>query len=396
MQTPCFLEKLTLKNILSFGPKGETIELQPLNVLIGPNGSGKSNLIEVIRLIKALPKDLAEPIRQGGGIQEWLWKGVSGSPTGAIEIIANAPKVHRYEKKRISWEHLLLIEKAEFRANITKEIIDVADLSGSLGVFSAGEKVRFTSDKRKQKIYKYSDLGQSFLAALVGFKSEVDSNRLSILINLYSKIAIFHEGVIHQLAILRSPTPADLPSDFLLDDGINLPLVWNQLRNMIPIKSQLLEEMRRFNPQIEDITISVQANTVLLFFHEEGLHHPIPATRVSAGTLRYLCLLTILLHPSPPPLICLEEPELGLHPDIVQRIAELLVEASERTQLIVTTHSETLVSRIGDYSPEAVMVCERDEDGTHVNRLNPDQLKEWLEKYSLGHLWATGEIGGNP
>ena len=86
--------------------------------------------------------------------------------------------------------------------------------------------------------------------------------------------------------------------------------------------------------------------------------------------------------------------ELGLHPDILPAIAELLKEASERTQLIVTTHSDALVSSLSD-TPESILVCERDDEGTHLRRLETEALKEWLEKYSLGELWRMGEIGGN-
>ena len=85
---------------------------------------------------------------------------------------------------------------------------------------------------------------------------------------------------------------------------------------------------------------------------------------------------------------------MGLHPDIIPQVAELLLDASKRTQLIVTTHSETLVSALSDV-PEAVVVCERDANGTKLRRLDPDNLKEWLERYQLGDLWAKGEIGGN-
>lgn len=129
-----------------------------------------------------------------------------------------------------------------------------------------------------------------------------------------------------------------------------------------------------------------------IFIREEGLSQPIPANRLSDGTLRYLFLLALLLNPTPPPLICIEEPEIGLHPDILPTIAELLIEASQRTQLIVTTHSDALVSAL---PPESVLVCERNEKGTHLRRLEPERLKNWLENYSLGDLWRMGEIGGN-
>jgi predicted ATPase len=104
--------------------------------------------------------------------------------------------------------------------------------------------------------------------------------------------------------------------------------------------------------------------------------------------------MALLLDPTPPPLICIEEPELGLHPDILPTIAEMLIEASQRTQLIVTTHSDSLVSALSQY-PESVVICERDDTGSHLRRLEPDKLKDWLENYTLGDLWRMGEIGGN-
>src|SRR5580658_9116773 len=115
---------------------------------------------------------------------------------------------------------------------------------------------------------------------------------------------------------------------------------------------------------------------------------------MSDGTLKFLSLLAVLFHPEPPPLMCIEEPEVGLHPDAVQLVAEALIEASESMQLIVTTHSEALVDALSD-RPESVLVCERDFDsGTEMKRLSKERLKEWLEHYSLGQLWRKGEIGG--
>jgi predicted ATPase len=119
-----------------------------------------------------------------------------------------------------------------------------------------------------------------------------------------------------------------------------------------------------------------------------------PAIRLSDGTLRWLALLTILLNPTPPPITCLEEPELGLHPDIIPTLADLLRGASGRTQLIVTTHSQSLVECFSD-DPESVCVCEKFEGATKIQRLEADRMKVWLKDYSLGHLWASGQIGGN-
>jgi predicted ATPase len=109
--------------------------------------------------------------------------------------------------------------------------------------------------------------------------------------------------------------------------------------------------------------------------------------------VRYLCLLALLCDPSPPPLIGIEEPELGLHPDLLPKVADLLVEASQRTQIVVTTHSDILVDALTD-RPETVVVVEKHKGRTTMRRLGDQDLGGWLEKYRLGQLWTRGEIGG--
>ena len=108
-----------------------------------------------------------------------------------------------------------------------------------------------------------------------------------------------------------------------------------------------------------------------------------------------MALLATLLHPSPPPLVCIDEPELGLHPDAVLDVGRMLVEASERMQLIVTTHSDALVSALSD-DVQSVVVCERPGAGTELRRLDPDELATWLGEYGLGDVWRMGALGGNP
>lgn len=82
-----------------------------------------------------------------------------------------------------------------------------------------------------------------------------------------------------------------------------------------------------------------------------------------------------------------------LHPDVIPALGRLMLDAAQRTQLIVTTHSDALVSSLSE-EPESIVVCERDAKGSHLRRLQADQLKTWLEKYSLGDLWRMGELGG--
>jgi len=213
--------------------------------------------------------------------------------------------------------------------------------------------------------------------------------------NQFAAIRLYREWNLGRYTPPRLPQKPDLPQDFLSEDASNLTLVLNDLEHRAGVKQLLIERLRLFCPRIDDFTAKIQGGTVQLFLHEKGLREPIPATRLSDGTLRYLCLLAILCHPEPPPVICIEEPELGLHPDALQSIAELLVEAANRTQLIVTTHSDTLVSDLTNV-PESIIICDRAETGTELRRLDRSRLDNWLDKYRLGELWRMGELGGNP
>ena len=85
---------------------------------------------------------------------------------------------------------------------------------------------------------------------------------------------------------------------------------------------------------------------------------------------------------------------LGLHPDVIPTVAELLVRASERTQLVVTTHSRMLVDALSD-QPSSVVVCEQDNGESRFRRLDRQELQAWLDNYTLGALWSMGELGGN-
>jgi predicted ATPase len=205
------------------------------------------------------------------------------------------------------------------------------------------------------------------------------------------RIRLYREWCFGRYTLPRLPQKADLPNDMLEPDASNLGLVLNRLRRDPLVKQRILSALQALYGGIDDYDVQIEGGTVQVFFHEGRF--TVPATRLSDGTLRYLCLLAILCHPNPPPLICIEEPELGLHPDVLPTLAALLKEAAERTQIIVTTHSDVLVDAMTD-QPEAVLVAEKNDQGTTLTRLDAEKLKPWLEKYRLGQLWTRGEIGG--
>ena len=190
----------------------------------------------------------------------------------------------------------------------------------------------------------------------------------------------------------RLPQPVDMPNDFLGEDGKNLGLVLNRLRREPKAKERILKTVCQLYEGITDLDVSLEGGTVQVFAQEGNI--AVPATRLSDGTLRFLCLLAILCHPNPPPLVCIEEPELGLHPDILPILGDLMREASDRCQLIVTTHSDVLVDALTD-TPESIVVCEKHVGKTEMRRLDRSSLKEWLKSYSLGELWSKGKLGGN-
>ena len=207
----------------------------------------------------------------------------------------------------------------------------------------------------------------------------------------YKRIRLYREWTLGpSTAVRRSQSAHDRP-DFLADDGANLALVLSHFRG--ESKRRLLAALQELFDGIVDIACPVTSGSVSLFL-EEGGGRQIPASRLSDGTLRYLCLLAILLHDEPPPLVAIEEPELGIHPDVIAKIAELLVDASRRTQLVVTTHSRMLVDALSDH-PSSVVVCEKEDGESRLVRLDGHRLKAWLDEYSLGDLWGSGELGGN-
>ena len=182
------------------------------------------------------------------------------------------------------------------------------------------------------------------------------------------------------------------PSSDIRNRG-NLALILLEL-DFLGVHERIRNYLWRFCERFEDVKVSVGGGVARAYLREAGLAEMLSGIRMSDGTLKFLSILAALFHPKAPPLMCIEEPELGLHPDAMQLVAEALIEASESMQLIVTTHSDALVDCLSD-RPEAVLVCERDFDnGTQFKSLSKGQLHDWLEHYTLGQLWRKGEIGG--
>ncbi|MHB9025236.1 MAG: AAA family ATPase [Armatimonadota bacterium] len=383
------IKRLKVKGLLSFGPDGIDLPLGNLNVFIGPNGSGKSNLLEVLALLKAAPSNLPTPVKEMGGVREWLWKGIPGINEATIEVVI------AYPSGRQPLRHGLVITDHGGRFEVVDEWLEnEKPYTGKKEPFffyrfQRGNPVLIDFQDRKRHLRRENV--QPEQSVLSQFRDPEQYPVLARLQGQYEQIQLFRNWSFGPSALLRREQSTHSRGDFLTDGGENLALVLSNIRSRI--KRELLTSLNKLYDGIEDIHLTIDGGNALLFLEEKG-GREIPSTRLSDGTLRYLCLLAILLHPEPPPLVAIEEPELGLHPDIIPYVAELLKCASDRTQLVVTTHSRMLVDALST-DPSTVVVCEKEEGQSHFMRLNSEKLSIWLQKYSLGELWSMGELGGN-
>jgi predicted ATPase len=395
------IRSITIQNLLSFG-EASTIELRPLNVLIGPNGSGKSNLIEVFGLLQSAPRELATAINNGGSIDDWLWKGAAKTPTAAIHVTASrAAELQQANPDALRYR--LAFTKAGYRFQIVNEFIEddgpVPDQRGlDLGLLPPNFYYGYVNGNpvfvhRGERVPLRLEQINPQLSILAQRKDPEHYPEITHLGNLFAQFRLYRDWEFGGLSNVREPCDAGLPNAYLEEDGSNLGVVLDRLLSQPEVKGQILESLRTFYDGARDLRTSVEGGKVQTRLEETGLRSTIPLVRMSDGTVRWLALLTILLNPDPPPLVCIEEPELGLHPDMIRELAKLLVDASSRMQLVVTTHSDRLIEELSEI-PEAVVVCEKENGSSSLRRLSADQLSPWLEEYSLGELWIKGQLGG--
>jgi len=337
------IEKLTLTNLLSFGPTPQTIAFQPLSILIGANGSGKSNILEAIDLLRSAHDQVAIPPDDRPDMSAWLWKSSQAARIATIDAELHDP----------------------FGKNLICRMSQ-AEVAQSF----------LFSDSQLNNDDLYSP----------------DHPRVSWALSQMPRIRLYREFCFDNSVTSKFPQWTKGSNEHIDTDASNLGSVLHRLSSNLQVKRELLKALQVIYDGIEDFEAQVEGDEVQIFISEgDSL---MAATRLSSGTLRYLCLLAILCDPDPPPLICLDMPEHGLHTDVLSSLAGLLRKAAERTQIIVTTHSEILVDCMTD-APESVYVCEKYDGQTTVTQLSRVELAPWLKRYRLGQLWSRGDIGGN-
>jgi predicted ATPase len=403
------LRRMSVRNMLSFGPEEVEIDFLQLNLLVGVNGAGKSNVISLIELMAASPIDLEARINTRGGFRDWLFHGNDGrASTGEIDIhVSDSEHLlsHRLVFSELQGRPVIEFESV-LRGNIGGGKSETVAFRHRNGAFVRSHGREITSNNIHVRDFENlspveaSELGfqkldmnpNEALSILSRFRDPINYPALSSLISFYGGIAAYRAMDVGVGSAARLAQPPGQPDTKLHTDLKNIPHVIAALKRDPASLESVLRLLRRVYPSVGSIDIDLVGSYVQGLVLERGGYR-LSTVQMSDGTLRFLCLLLALWHPNTPSVVCLEEPETGLHPDAIGTLALALSEATDRTQILVTTQSDRLVSYFSE-DPESVIVVERNEGRSKVHRLDRLKLKPWLEEFSLGELWTSGQIGG--
>lgn len=386
MSSP-FIKRVQIKNIFSFDEEGIDLEMKPLNVLIGPNAVGKSNFISALEIMFSLPWSFRKHIKEIGGIEDTLWKNAK-YPEGEICLTLEVLKrlVHTF--------------KFDILQEITEESIlpfNIKNRFTPLYFENKDNKPRIAMKNRrggKRDIIEL-DIPDDFKdneSILSQSREKRIYPELTFLKDQYFDIINYGIFKFVDFESLKKSNKANDENLALYSDDTNFSLVINKLDDKGLLSEKIFPILKNLY-DIDDIRTSIEDGVVKLKIHEKQLKKPIPLSRISDGTLRFLRILSIIFNPNAPKVICLEEPENGLHPEVIPALADALIEASEDRQIIVTTHSPELIDALTNI-PESIIICEREDAGTKMKRLDGKDLDNWLKRYCLGQLWQKGVLGG--
>ena len=338
------INKLTIKGYKSIRCL-ENFELRNINILIGPNGAGKSNFLEFFRLLEEISKgeeSLWRYARYIGGIDKILFMGSKITPSAEVVIWTSGA--------RISFE------------------------------------ISPTQDSRLETpVTETSGLEPA----------HKDTKLDSLLRETYRNHRFYHFHDTSDFAALKRPS-SKRDYEYLRPDASNLVAFLLQLKKKHQQDYAYIRDVIQLAaPFFDDFWLREEddKDDILLEWRQKGSDYPFHPSQISDGTLRFICLATVLLQPNPPSTILLDEPELGLHPYALALLAGLIQKASTQTQVIVSTQSAPLIDH---FEPEDIVIVERQNGESIFKRLNKPDLKVWLNDYSLGELWQKNVFGGRP
>lgn len=339
------------------------LELRPLNVLIGANGAGKSNFLQVFTFIKKIVTgSLRSYTLQAGGANSLLFDGLKVS------------------------------QEAHFWMDFGTNFYSVNLKYGEDAAFYiASEKIGYKGSDLKG--HNSIDLGNGFETSLKN-SSELFARYLAEELSKW-QVYHFHDTTstarIKQFSALHNNAALD-------PDGGNLAAYLYHLKTSFPYQyyDQIVRVVRLAVPYFDDFYLKPEAENgehIRLRWKQKEVDEIFGASALSDGSLRFICLTTLLEQPELPKLIIIDEPELGLHPAAITYLAAMVKSAATRRQVILSTQS---VDMLNEFEPEDIVVSEQGLEGSAFHRLDTQGLKTWLEEYSLGEIWLKNIIGGKP
>lgn len=365
------LEKLGIVAFKSI--REQTLELGALNVLIGANGSGKSNLVQAFQFLREIRVQNLARYSLERGADALLFRGPKvSSAMGFYMEFGEGDIGNAYRIKLIPTDENTLVvddETAYFHDRRQYPLSYEEHLGGA----GREAKLAISNDRIAQYV-----------------RSDLESYRL------------YHFHDTSGTAAVRGPSDVN-DNRFLRPDAANLAAFLYGLQHSHPDYFRNIEDtFRQIAPFFDGFDLApstVSPEKIRLEWREKGSDAYFNGMALSDGSLRFICLATLLLQPTLPAMILLDEPELGLHPAAIGLLAELLSAASVRTQLLVATQSVTLVNHL---EPEQVWTTERKKGESVFQHLSKGDLVTWLETfegaegYGLGDLWEKNLLGGRP
>jgi predicted ATPase len=368
MSTRNPIEKLTIKGFKSI-KNMQKLPLHRLNVLIGANGVGKSNFVSYFSMLG----EMADQRLQ-------VWTKKQGGADRILSFgIKETSKIESFVEFGLNGYRFTLEPTAEGGFTFEKE-----------SLFFKGPYYGPTWD----------NLGSGHSEALIKDKYEKGSKR-SIADYVYSSIAswkVFHFHDTSETAgVKRLSSLHD--NEYLRQDASNLPAYLFRMRDEHPdVYEKIRKVVRLAIPFFDDFVLkpqrlSTEEEQIRLLWRQKDSDYSLWPSQLSDGSIRFICLATVLLQPDPPSTIIIDEPELGLHPYAITLLGALLRSASERMQIVVSTQSVPLLN---EFSIDDLIVVEREEGASVFRRCDEDEFENWLKDYSIGELWEKNILGGRP
>ena len=373
-----------------------------LNVLIGPNGSGKSNLLRVLELISVSARGkLGKYIQRAGGMDSLVWDDkadcikfvVETSPVEEDRYLETDSLTYEMEMGRVGKgstyriDHELLGNYYRVRTGECNEPFKMLERNPQRAVVFDEREHGFAATEE-------SVIEEESLLSLTS--GPFTQNRFIPPFQKYmAEWSVYHDLHVNMDAPIRQPTVARHETR-VEPDGQNLISVLHTLyTGDRTFKNDINLAMRAaFGNDFDELVFPPAADQrIQLRVRWKTLSREQSAADLSDGTLRFLFLLTVLASPNPAPLIAIDEPETGLHPSMLPIVAEYAVDASERTQVILTTHSPQFLDAFQDVVPVTTVV-KWAEGKTDLQNVEGEQLERWLKVYSLGALFRSGELEG--